>query len=76
MTFDNTIEHILFLVQKDHTTDREKQSELIDSLYDAFDEKSKAKIDVIIAAFCGYSLDTIINHPEDISLNDNNGGGI
>lgn len=66
MTFDNTIEHILYLMQK-NTEDTEKQSEMLEFFYENAGEKGQKLIDLILTNLCGYSLDTILNSPEDIS---------
>ena len=67
MTFDNTIEHILYLMQKD-TDDTEKQSDMLEFFYENAGEKGQKLIDTVMINLCGYSLDTIINSPEDISI--------
>lgn len=50
------------------TEDKQKQSDLIEFYYDGMDDKGKKAIDTIMISVCGYSLDTIINHPEDIEI--------
>ena len=65
---DNIIGTILTLMQND-TEDPQKQSDLIEFYYDGMDEKGKKAIDIIMTSACGYSLDTIINHPENIEIN-------
>jgi hypothetical protein len=64
--FDNTIEHILYLMQND-TEDSEKQSESLEALYEISTDTQKKAIDNAFICICGYSLDTILNSPEDIS---------
>ncbi len=44
-----------------------RQSKSLEAFYDFFDEKTQASIDVIVKCICGHTLDTIINHPENIS---------
>ena len=69
MTFDNTIEHILYLMQKD-TDDTEKQSEMLEFFYEEAGEKGQKLIDTVMISLCGYSFDTIINHPDLIPTGD------
>jgi hypothetical protein len=69
MTFDNTIEHILELMQND-TEDTEKQSDMLEFFYENCDEKGQKLIDTIMINLCGYSLDKIINHPDLIPTGD------
>lgn len=66
MNFDNHIEAIFTLMQKDNE-DSIKQSELLEYYYNAMDDKTKKAVDTIMISVCGYALDTIINHPENIS---------
>ena len=66
MTFDNIIEHILYLMQND-TEDSEKQSESLEALYEISTDTQKKAIDNAFICICGYTLDTIINNPENIS---------
>lgn len=43
------------------------QSEQLEALYEIATSTQKKAIDNAFICICGYSLDTIINHPEDIS---------
>lgn len=45
-----------------------RQSKTLEAFYVSFDEKTRASIDIIMTCICGYSLDTIINHPDEISI--------
>lgn len=65
--FDNTIEAIFTLMSKDDE-DPIRQSKTLEAFYNSFDEKTKASIDIIVTCICGYSLNTIINNPENITL--------
>ena len=67
--FDNTIETIFTLMSKDDE-DPLKQSESLESLYEISTDTQKKAIDNALICICGYSLDTIINSPEDISYGD------
>ena len=69
MTFDNIIEGILTLMQNDGE-DPQKQSESLEALYEISTDTQKKAIDNAFICICGYSLDTIINSPEDISDGD------
>jgi len=69
MTFDNIIEHILYLMQNDND-DTEKQSDNLEALYEISTDTQKKAIDNAMICICGYSLDTIINSPENISYGD------
>ena len=69
MTFDNAIEHILYLMQND-TEDTEKQSDQLEALYEISTDTQKKAINNAFICICGYSLDTIINNPENISDGD------
>lgn len=69
MEMDNTIEGILTLMQNDEEN-LEKQSEILESLYEVSTDTQKKAINNAFICICGYSLDTIINSPEDISDGD------
>ncbi len=62
---DTHLDLILSLMQND-TENIKKQSDLMEFYYASFDEKGKKSIDIIFTSLCGYSLDTIIHHPDDI----------
>ncbi len=66
---DNYLDLIISLIEND-TEDTQKQSDLLEFYYNAMDEKTKKAVDTIMICVCGYSLDTIINHPENISEED------
>jgi len=68
-TIDSTIERILTLMSND-VQDPTIQSKTLEAFYDSFDEKTRASIDIIVTCICGYSLDTIINHPDEITIGD------
>ncbi len=57
---------ILSLIQND-IENIKKQSEMVEFYYNSFDEKGKKAIDIIFISLCGYSLDTIISNPDDIT---------
>lgn len=65
MTFDNIIDHILYLMQND-CDDTEKQSDQLEALYEISTDTQKKAIDNAFICICGYSLDTIINNSEEI----------
>ena len=65
MIYDNLIEGIFTLIQKD-TQDPMKQSELLEHYYTNAIPSEQKIIDTIMVCLCGYSLDTLINHPENI----------
>ncbi len=67
--FDNTITTIFTLMSKD-SEDPFKQSEQLESLYEIATNTQKKAIDNALICICGYSLDTIINSPETISMED------
>ncbi len=67
MNFDNTIEGIFTLMQKDEE-DPQKQSDQLEALYEISTDAQKKAIDNALICICGYSLDTIINEPESIDL--------
>lgn len=67
--FDNIIETIFTLMQNEYH-DTQKQSDLVEFYYDRLDEKDKKTMDDIMISVCGYSLDTIINHPDNIQTSD------
>ena len=66
---DTHLEKILYLMQ--HTTEsKEKQSDMLEFYYGKFDERTKKAVNIIMNSVCGYSLDTILNHPEKILNSD------
>ena len=67
--FDNTIATIFTLMSKD-CENPFKQSEQLESLYEIATSTQKKAIDNAMICICGYSLDTIINSPENISMED------
>jgi len=67
--FDNTIATIFTLMSKD-CEDPFKQSEQLEALYEICTSTQKKAIDNAMICICGYSLDTIINSPETISMED------
>jgi hypothetical protein len=67
--FDNTITTIFTLMSKDNE-DPFKQSEQLESLYEIATNTQKKAIDNAFICICGYSLDTIINSSESISMED------
>ncbi len=67
--FDNTITTIFTLMSKDNE-DPFKQSEQLEALYEIATATQKKAIDNAIICICGYSLDTIINSPENISMDE------
>lgn len=69
MDFDNLIDGIQTLMNNDEE-DPEKQSDNLEALYEIATDTQKKAIDNAFICICGYSLDTLINHPEDISLED------
>jgi len=62
---ENHVEKILSIMQKDDE-DPIKQSELLEHYYSNATPSEQRIIDTIMVCVCGYSLDTIINHPERI----------
>jgi len=69
MNFDNIIEGIETLMANDGE-DAEKQSEILESLYEIATDTQKKAIDNALICICGYSLDTMINNPESITVED------
>ena len=67
--FDNTIERIFSLMSKSKE-ESIRQSKTLEAFYESFDDKTRASVDIIVKCICGYSLDTIIYHPENISEGD------
>ena len=65
--FDNTISTIFTLMSKD-SEDPFKQSEQLESLYEIATSTQKKAIDNALICICGYSMDTILNSPESISI--------
>jgi len=63
---ESHIEKIFSLMQKD-IKNIASQNELLEHYYSVTATPSEQKIiDTILVCICGYSLDTIINHPERI----------
>ena len=69
MNFDNIIEGISTLMQNDNE-DPIKQSEILEAFYEVSTDAQKKAIDNAFICICGYTLDTIINSPENISMED------
>jgi len=69
MEFENILEGIQTLMNNDGE-DAEKQSEILESLYEIATDTQKKAIDNAFICICGYSLDTIINDPQSISVED------
>ncbi len=67
--FDNSISTIFTLMSNDNE-DPFKQSEQLEALYEIATSSQKKAIDNALICICGYSLDTIINSPEKISMED------
>lgn len=67
MIIDNIIEGIFTLMQKDDE-DPMKQSENLKIWYENSPELERKIIDRVLINICGYSLDTIINRPEEIQV--------
>lgn len=67
--FDNSIATIFTLMSKD-SEDPFKQSENLEIWYENAPKLEKKIIDRVLINICGYSLDTIINNPEKISMED------
>jgi len=67
MILDNLIEGIHYLMSND-SEDPQKQSDQLEALYDISTYIQKKAIDNAMICICGYSLDTIINNPESIDL--------
>lgn len=66
---DNIIEGISTLMQNDDE-DPIKQSDSLEALYEISTDTQKKAIDNAFICICGYTLDTIINSPENISMED------
>jgi hypothetical protein len=71
MIFDNIISGIQELISNDNE-DPQKQSDNLESLYQLATSTQKKAIDNAFICICGYTLDTIINNPENISLEASN----
>jgi len=71
LNLDNIIEGISTLMENDEE-DPQKQSDQLEALYEISTDTQKKAIDNALICICGYSLDTIINNPENISLEDTN----
>ncbi len=67
MIMDNLIEGIFTLMQKDNE-DPMKQSDQLEALYEISTDTQKKAIDNAFICLCGYSLDTILNNPEEIQI--------
>ena len=65
MKMDNLIEGISTLLQNDDE-DPQKQSDQLEALYEICTNSQKKAIDNALICICGYSLNTIINKPEEI----------
>ena len=65
MNSHTIIEDIFSLMQNDD--DSLRQSEQLEALYEISTDTQKKAIDNAFICICGYSLDTIINSPENIS---------
>ena len=50
--------------------DKVKQSDQLEALYEVSTDAQKKIIDNVLICICGYSLDTIINNPESISIDE------
>lgn len=61
----NHIEKIFSLMEKNRK-DIPIQNELLEHFYSKATPSEQKIIDTIMMCICGYSLDTIINHPENI----------
>ena len=59
------IETLFSLMEKDEE-DPQKQSEQLEALYEISTDTQKKAINNAFICICGYSLDTIINCPENI----------
>lgn len=66
MMSDNIIETVFTLIGYDEG-DQFKQSDQLEALYEISTDAQKKAIDNSFICLCGYSLDTIINNPENIS---------
>ena len=64
---NNLIEGIFTLIQKD-TENPIKQSERLAGFYEICTDVQKKAIDNAMICICGYSLNTIINSPEEIQV--------
>jgi len=69
LILDSIIEGIFTLMSND-SEDPQKQSDQLEALYEIATDTQKKAIDNAFICICGYSLDTIINNPESISLED------
>ena len=56
----------IFVLMGDDDADPIKQSEKLEALYEISTDTQKKAIDNALICICGYSLDTLINHPEII----------
>lgn len=63
----DTILATIFDLMVNETEDQEKMSNNLQSFYDDAIESEKKVANNIIISLCGYSLDTIIYHPENIT---------
>ena len=64
---DNLIETVLELMQSDDEN-TDKQSRILTSIYNCQDSLGQQTLDSAFIALCGYSLDTLINHREDVNV--------
>ena len=67
MYLDNLIEGIHYLMSNDNE-DPQKQSESLEALYEIATDTQKKAIDNAFICVCGYSLDTLINNADSISM--------
>lgn len=65
MIVDNIIEGIHYLINNDDE-DPQKQSDQLEAFYEISTDEQKKIIDNVLICICGYSLDTLINNPENI----------
>jgi len=66
---DSIIEGIFTLMEND-SEDQTKQSDQLEAFYEVCTDAQKKIINNVMICICGYSLDTIINNPQSISLED------
>lgn len=63
----DTIISQIFDCMMEDGENKEKQSEILQSYFDAATEAEKKVVNNIMICVCGYSLETIIYHPENIT---------
>ena len=61
------VERIIELIHLDNE-DLAAQSVILKSIYNKASEIERKTIDSVMICLCGYSLDTILNKPEDIQI--------